>query len=367
MSIQRNKATALIGPSGCGKSTFLRSLNRMHELVPVHAPRGTSGSTARTSTPRTSTLSACDGASEWSSRRRTRSRRCRSTTTSLPASSSTASREEERPRRGSSSAALQRAELWDEVKDRLGKSGTGALGRAAAAALHRARARRRAGRPAHGRARLGARPDLDARDRGPRPGAEAGVHDRDRHPQHAAGSRATRHTAFFSIQIEDGSQAACSSSTAQPRRSSRTRRTRRPRTTSRGGSADAGLASGRARPARGVAPGGGRARPQGAARLPERARAPGRGARRRGDRVRRRGRPRYIAIERASSRCSRARRRSAIDLRNVLAMLHINLHLERMADYCVTVAKLTKLVHDTRARTRCSPRRSRTWAPAPRR
>jgi phosphate transport system ATP-binding protein len=34
MSIQRNKATALIGASGCGKSTFLRSLNRMHELVP---------------------------------------------------------------------------------------------------------------------------------------------------------------------------------------------------------------------------------------------------------------------------------------------------------------------------------------------
>lgn len=31
------------------------------------------------------------------------------------------------------------------------------------------------------------------------------------------------------------------------------------------------------------------------------------------------------------------------DLRLVLAMLHINLHLERMADYCVTIAKLTKL------------------------
>jgi phosphate transport system ATP-binding protein len=26
--------TALIGPSGCGKSTFLRSLNRMHEVIP---------------------------------------------------------------------------------------------------------------------------------------------------------------------------------------------------------------------------------------------------------------------------------------------------------------------------------------------
>jgi phosphate transport system protein len=34
----------------------------------------------------------------------------------------------------------------------------------------------------------------------------------------------------------------------------------------------------------------------------------------------------------------------AIDLRTVLAILHVNLHLERMADYCVTVAKLTKLV-----------------------
>jgi phosphate transport system ATP-binding protein len=29
-----NQVTALIGPSGCGKSTFLRTLNRMHEMVP---------------------------------------------------------------------------------------------------------------------------------------------------------------------------------------------------------------------------------------------------------------------------------------------------------------------------------------------
>jgi phosphate transport system protein len=33
-------------------------------------------------------------------------------------------------------------------------------------------------------------------------------------------------------------------------------------------------------------------------------------------------------------------------LRLVLAMLHSNLHLERMGDYCVTIAKLTKLVTD---------------------
>jgi phosphate transport system ATP-binding protein len=34
MTIKRNMVTALIGPSGCGKSTFIRSLNRMHEIVP---------------------------------------------------------------------------------------------------------------------------------------------------------------------------------------------------------------------------------------------------------------------------------------------------------------------------------------------
>jgi phosphate transport system ATP-binding protein len=33
MTIEPNKVTALIGSSGCGKTTFLRSLNRMHELT----------------------------------------------------------------------------------------------------------------------------------------------------------------------------------------------------------------------------------------------------------------------------------------------------------------------------------------------
>lgn len=34
MDIHKNKITALIGPSGCGKSTFLKTLNRMNDLVP---------------------------------------------------------------------------------------------------------------------------------------------------------------------------------------------------------------------------------------------------------------------------------------------------------------------------------------------
>ena len=33
LDIPRNQVTALIGPSGCGKSTFLRSLNRMNDLI----------------------------------------------------------------------------------------------------------------------------------------------------------------------------------------------------------------------------------------------------------------------------------------------------------------------------------------------
>lgn len=33
MDIKQNKVTALIGPSGCGKSTFLRTLNRMNDLI----------------------------------------------------------------------------------------------------------------------------------------------------------------------------------------------------------------------------------------------------------------------------------------------------------------------------------------------
>jgi phosphate transport system ATP-binding protein len=34
MTVEKNKATALMGPSGCGKTTLLRCINRMHELVP---------------------------------------------------------------------------------------------------------------------------------------------------------------------------------------------------------------------------------------------------------------------------------------------------------------------------------------------
>src|SRR6202007_3273408 len=34
VSIHPNLVTAFIGPSGCGKSTFLRTLNRMNDIIP---------------------------------------------------------------------------------------------------------------------------------------------------------------------------------------------------------------------------------------------------------------------------------------------------------------------------------------------
>jgi len=72
MDIEPRSVTAFIGPSGCGKSTFLRTLNRMHEVIPGARVEGEvllDGDD----------LSAAMSA--WSSSARTRSPRCRSATT----------------------------------------------------------------------------------------------------------------------------------------------------------------------------------------------------------------------------------------------------------------------------------------------
>jgi phosphate transport system protein len=57
----------------------------------------------------------------------------------------------------------------------------------------------------------------------------------------------------------------------------------------------------------------------------------------------------YLGIEEGIQSLLARQTPVAVDLRTVLAVLHVNLHLERMADYCVTVAKLTKLVADAAA------------------
>jgi phosphate transport system protein len=53
---------------------------------------------------------------------------------------------------------------------------------------------------------------------------------------------------------------------------------------------------------------------------------------------------RYLQIEEGVQSLLARQTPVAVDLRLVLAVLRVNLHLERMADYCVTVAKLTKLM-----------------------
>ena len=53
----------------------------------------------------------------------------------------------------------------------------------------------------------------------------------------------------------------------------------------------------------------------------------------------------YFGIETGIQSLLARQAPAAMDLRLVLAILHNNLHLERMADYCVTIAKLTKLSH----------------------
>ena len=52
---------------------------------------------------------------------------------------------------------------------------------------------------------------------------------------------------------------------------------------------------------------------------------------------------RYLRIEEGVQELLARQTPVAIDLRRILAMLHVNLHLERIADYCVTIAKLARL------------------------
>jgi phosphate transport system ATP-binding protein len=120
MSAPPRKVTALIGPSGCGKSTVLRCINRMHELVPgarmegqvrfagqdVHDPevdpgsvRSEIGMVFQRPNP-FPTKSIFENAVIGVRLARTQARR---------------------DMHEVAERALQRAQLWDEVKDRLHK------------------------------------------------------------------------------------------------------------------------------------------------------------------------------------------------------------------------------------------------------
>src|SRR5256885_16689884 len=55
---------------------------------------------------------------------------------------------------------------------------------------------------------------------------------------------------------------------------------------------------------------------------------------------------RYLSIQEGIQSLLARQTPVAVDLRLVLALLHANLHLERLGDYCVPIATLTKLVSD---------------------
>ncbi|MFN7914901.1 MAG: phosphate ABC transporter ATP-binding protein PstB [Vicinamibacterales bacterium] len=121
LQIQPNQVTAFIGPSGCGKSTFLRSLNRMNDIIPgarvegsvkvdgqdIYAPsvdvvalRRKVGMVFQKSNPFPKSI-------------------FENVAYGLRINRMTTSKEE---LRGRVEASLKSAALWDEVKDRLHSS-----------------------------------------------------------------------------------------------------------------------------------------------------------------------------------------------------------------------------------------------------
>ncbi len=191
--VEKNEVTAIIGPSGCGKSTFIRCLNRMNDVVAGAKVSGTILYNGQNLYGR--------GVDAVEVRKRIGMvfQRANPFPKSIydnvaygPRSLRMRGNLDERVQ-----GALQKAALWDEVKDRLKRSALSPLRRPAAAPLHRARARRGARRDPHGRAGLRARPDRDDADRGSDARAEGDVHDRDRHAQHAAGRARRRQDRFL--------------------------------------------------------------------------------------------------------------------------------------------------------------------------
>jgi len=127
LAFEKSRVTAIIGPSGCGKSTYLRCLNRMHELSERASVRGEV---------------LLDGESVYAvDVNPVQIRKRIGMVFQRPAPFPTMSIYDNvaaglrvngrRPRRMLDEAverALQRAALWDEVKDRLDAGATGLSG-----------------------------------------------------------------------------------------------------------------------------------------------------------------------------------------------------------------------------------------------
>ena len=190
VSLYQGKVTAFIGPSGCGKSTLLRVLNRMYDLYPnqradgdvmldgenilspgqdLNLLRAKVGMVFQKPTPFPMSIyeNIAFGIRLYER---------------LPKS------DLDEPRRAR--AAARRAVGRGQGQARRQRAV--AFRRPAAAAVHRPHRRGAPGGDPVRRAVLGARPDLHRQDRGTDRRAQGRLHDRHRHPQHAAGGARVR-------------------------------------------------------------------------------------------------------------------------------------------------------------------------------
>ncbi|MEV0152746.1 phosphate ABC transporter ATP-binding protein PstB [Micromonospora sp. NPDC050686] len=127
LTVEPKTVTALIGPSGCGKSTFLRSINRMHEVLPGARVEGSLTIDGQNIYDRDVDVTAV---------RRTIGmvfqRPNPFPTMSIFENVVAGLRLNGLKRKSileeAAEKALRSANLWDEVKDRLGKPGAGLSG-----------------------------------------------------------------------------------------------------------------------------------------------------------------------------------------------------------------------------------------------
>ena len=190
LTLYANKVTAIVGPSGCGKSTLLRVLNRIYDLSSHQHADGEV---------------LLDGKDIFRSKQDVNSLRANigmvfQEPTPLPMSiyeniAFAVRLSEKLPRselEARVEAALKRAAIWDEVKDKLDRQRNEPLRRSAATAVHCPHLGGAARGHSVRRARLGARPGLELKNRAIDRGAEGRLHDRDRDPQHARGGARLR-------------------------------------------------------------------------------------------------------------------------------------------------------------------------------
>ncbi len=190
LGVRQHEITAFIGPSGCGKTTVLRCLNRMNDLIPTARVEGSimyhdtdlygaNVSAAEVRRHIGMVFQRPNPVPE----EHLRQRGVRAQDQRRP--------QEGRTRRHHRAFAAERGPVG-RGEGPAEVVGPRDVGWSAAAPVHRPGHRRRARGGADGRAVLGPRPDRHRPHRGADARAQGPLHDRDRHPQHAAGGPGER-------------------------------------------------------------------------------------------------------------------------------------------------------------------------------